>query len=232
MTTPIAAPTTVVKSGVVTGLDATPNARPSAGQGGSGRLVTQWGTALVGATDASTVGYRLVRIPSNAIIKSVKMGFDLNGASVTTLTLIAGLLFSDANDGTTPANQVNSAQFSSACFLADAGAGVDVSTSMKSQFADITFGAAGANTLSTFTDGFYVPSASGMPIWLAITQGGPGPQTDGAWAGFGRTTLTTSPSYELTQDPGGFFDIYAMPSTTNSITKAIYLTCECTYVGG
>lgn len=231
MTTPATYPTSFVKSGVITGWDATPNARPSAGQGGPGRLVSAWGTALISATQATTAATRLVRIPSNAIVKTVKVGFDLNGATVTTLTGVIGLLFSDApSDGTSAYQQGLGAQFSSACFAATTGAGFDLHTVGSNAMVDVTYTAAVG--VSTYTDGFYVPSASGMPIWLAITQGGPAPQTDGAWAGWGATSLSTSPSYQLASDPGCYFDIYWMPTTISSISKALQMTCECTYVEG
>ena len=233
MTTPSTLPTSFTKSDIITGMDGTPSSRYSAGQGGAGRVVIQTATVAVSSTLATTVGLRLVRIPTNAIVKAVKLGTD-NGTAVTATSAVAtiGLVFSDnANDGTSYLNTVNAAPFSCGAFAATTGAGytlgaalVNIAGLMK----DVTYQA--CLGVSTFTDGFYVPSASEMPIWLALTQGGPSPQTPGAWAGYGATSLSTSPSYQLNSDPGGFFDVFLQPTTTFNISAGFQLTCEVTYI--
>ena len=232
MTTPVTLPTSFVLSDVITGMDANPNVRFSAGQGGAGRVVIQSSTINVSATLATTTGLRLVRIPSNSIVKAVKIGIDLAVGTATSAVAVFGLLFSDNQyDGTTAANTANANQFSSACFAATTGAGYSLGAALVNAVGlmkDITYQA--ALGVTTFTDGFYVPSASEMPIWLAITQGGPSPQTPGAWAGTGATSLSTSPSYQLSADPGGFFDVYMQPTTTFSIAGAFQLTTEVTYI--
>lgn len=232
MTTPSTLPTSFVKSDIITGMDGTPFQRYSAGQGGAGRVVIQTSTVNVSATLATTVGVRLVRIPTNAIVKAVKIASDTTALTATSAVAVFGLVFSDnVNDGTSSANVNNAAQFSSGCFAATTSAGFSLGAALVNivgVFLDITYK---ANLgISTFTDGVYVPSASEMPIWLAITQGGPSPQTPGAWAGLGATTLTTSPSYQLSADPGGFFDVTMQPTTTFNISGPFQLTTEVTYV--
>lgn len=227
MATPVALNTTFLKSDIITGMDAYPIQRFPAGAGGAGRVVVQTATVNLSATLATTTSVRLVRIPSSAIVKSVKMGIDYQ--VVTTFTGIVGLLFSDQNDSTTAPNQGQTLQFSSACFVAGAsGAGLAMTTTLSGVMLDVTYKA--DLNVSTYSDGVYVPSASEMPIWLAITQGGPAPQTPGAWAGTGATSLTTSPSYQLSADPGGFFDVYFQPTVTLSATGTVQLTTEVTYI--
>lgn len=232
MTTPITLPTSFTKSDIVTGMDAYPSVRFPAGQGGAGRVVVQTATVNVSATLASTVGVRLVRIPTNSIVKSVKIGTETAGLTATSALIALGLVFSDnVNDGTPPALAASATQYSSACFAATTSAGYTLGAALVNTHGlmlDVTYKALlGA---STFTDGIYVPSASEMPIWLAITQGGPSPQTPGAWAGLGATSLSTSASYQVSSDPGGFFDVYFVPTTAFNISGAFQLTCEVTYI--
>jgi hypothetical protein len=221
------APTSATLSTVITNLDASPQVRSSGGQGAPARRVTAFGTAVITATQATTVATRLVRIPSNAIVKAVRIGVELNGVTITTLTGAVGLLFSDnANnlDGTASLNVNTLKPFSSACFCYQKAFAAILSMT------DVTWDS--VQNESSVTDGFYVPSASGAPIWQALTQGGPFPQAAGTWAGNGATTLSTSPSYQLTQDPGGFLDVFFQATTTTSMTGAVNMTCEVEYVEG
>ena len=228
MTTPLTLPasTSITLSNIITNLDNTPPSRDTAGQGGGGRSVIVTGVAAVSATLATTAGVRLVRIPSNAIVKSVKVGLDINGLTFTTLTGCLGLVFSDNYLDGTGFNYNNTLQYSCGCFAATTSAGFDF-TAAKGNMLDVTYKA--DLGVSTFTDGIYVPSASNMPIWLAITQGGPGPQTPGVWAGYGATSLSTSPSYHLSADPGGFFDVFFQPTTQNNVSALFQMTCEVSY---
>lgn len=228
MTTPLTLPasTSITLSNIVNDLDSTPPVRDTAGMGGAGRTVIVTGVAAVAAALATTAGVRLVRIPSNAIVKSVKVGLDINGLTFTSLTGALGLVFSDNYLDGTGFNYNNAKQYSCGCFAATTSAGFDF-TAAKGNMLDVTYKA--DLGVSTFTDGIYVPSASNMPIWLAITQGGPGPQTPGAWAGYGATSLSTSPSYQLSADPGGFFDVFYQPTTTTNVSAIFQMTCEVTY---
>lgn len=93
-----------LKSAAITNLDATPPVRPSAGrEGGVDRLYTVVGKAGP-TTDAATTGgiLRMVRIPSNACVKSIMYAQD---ADTTTASFDCGLYFSDAADGTSVSNQ-------------------------------------------------------------------------------------------------------------------------------
>lgn len=218
-----AAPTSSVKSTIITGLDATPIVRPTYGQGGAGRNVIAKSTIQAGATDATTVAYRMVRVPTNSIIKTVRVSLELNGGTATTFSGACGLLFSDTFDGTVNLNQGVLTPFSSACFAIASDA-----KATNTAWLDITF--ANAANGSSVTDGFYLPGSTDLPIWLAITQGSPGPlQTQGAWAGVGATSGSTMQSYHLTQDPGGFFDLFWQPSSTNSISKTMSFSMEVAY---
>lgn len=232
MTTPLTLPatTSITKSAQITTMDALQNPRDTAGQGGAGRLVVQSGLFTIPAALATTAGIRLVRIPSNAIVKAVKFGFELAGTiTATTLIGCVGLVFSDnTNDGTGGVNSVNAKQFSCGAFAATTSAGFDLHSVAADTLLDITYKAQVG--VSTFTDGLYCMGASTMPIWMALTQGSPGPQTVGAWAGYGATSLSTSPSYQLNSDPGCFFDVFFQPTTTTNLSAAAQGICEVTYV--
>lgn len=220
------APTSATKSTVITNLDASPQVRASAGQGAPGRLMAAWGTAGITATQATTVATRLVRIPSNAIVKSVQVCIELAGGTATTVTGNMGLLFSDNSnnlDGTPQGNQGSLTPFSSACFMYQKALAAVLTLT------DVTFHNAAGNSC---TDGFYVPSAAGAPIWQALTQGGPYPQTAGTWAGLGATSLSTAPSYQLSADPGGFFDVFFQATTTTNISATMQMTCLVEYYEG
>ncbi len=161
---------------------------------------------------------------------TTSQGFELAG-TITATTLIGnlGLVFSDnTNDGTGGVNSVNTLQFSCGAFAATTGAGFDLHTVAADVLLDVTYKAQVG--VSTFTDGFYTMSSSLMPIWMALTQGGPAPQTVGAWAGYGATSLSTSPSYHLNSDPGCFFDVFFQPTTTTNLSAAAQGLCEVHYV--
>lgn len=207
-----------VLSDVITSIDNNPQYRPGAGVGGLGRRVSLLGNYAAGATDASTIIYRMVRVPTNAIIKKVEVTLDLQGGTATHFQGSVGLYYSDnANDGT-PLLSVASATAVSASFFAKA---LDMHTFITQtntvgtgQFTDITFANA---TGTSATDGFYVPSASNYPLWLALTSGGyqgvltatgqPESGYTANWAGLGAVSSTTNPFYKISQDPGGFLDI-------------------------
>lgn len=82
--------TEALKSTPITNLDASPPVRPTSGRGGIGVLQIADGT--VTASDLVTSGstYRIVRIPSNAIIKSVWAHLD---TAVTTFTADIGVYY-------------------------------------------------------------------------------------------------------------------------------------------
>lgn len=79
--------TEALKTTAITNLDATPAVRPSTGKGGQAfvRQIDGVITVTDGATSPST--YQMARVPSNAIIKDIKIAVD---ATVTTLTCDIG----------------------------------------------------------------------------------------------------------------------------------------------
>ena len=67
---------------------------------------------------------------------------------------------------------------------------------------------------NSVTDGWYVPSASNQPLWMAAAQGGY--QATKNFAGLGAASGSTTPPYHLASDPGGFFDICVTLTSTMS----------------
>lgn len=94
-----------VQSISVADLDDNPAVRSEAGQGGAGIL--QCVNDYVVVTDSDAIGsiYSAVRVPSNAVVKSVQACLDAAG---TTITGDIGVYYSDnATDGTKAANATN-----------------------------------------------------------------------------------------------------------------------------
>lgn len=94
--------TEAVKSTPITNLDATPPVMNTAGKGGPARLHQVDGYAAVADAVTSGSTYRLCRVPSNAVVKHVRVCMD---AAVTTFTNDIGVYYSDdaskpAADGT------------------------------------------------------------------------------------------------------------------------------------
>ena len=200
-------------------LDATPPVRVT----NAGRLVTIVGSGLADVNMATTHYLPLIRIPTNALL--VKLELSLDTAPSTSLTGSVGLAFSDGNDGTP--NALKSTHklsagtcniFSQSFFLYQ----TDV-TAYVALWKDITFGNYTGNSVA---DGFYVPSASDLPLWKA-TQGSLrgvsklGAATSGAAPG----AFTSGVS-----DPGGFFDICWFATTTGVNTSAVTVNLRATYV--
>src|SRR6185295_2495280 len=93
-----------IKSLSITNLDSTPFIENNAGQGQVGRLITvdDYCTATAAGLQSSGSYYKLIRMPTFAIVKSVLLGSDagpnLSGAA---LALDLNLIFSDSTiDGT------------------------------------------------------------------------------------------------------------------------------------
>ena len=117
--------TEIVKSTAITDLDASPAKRATSGKGGKGLVTIVDGSCHVtsGVTAAGASYYRLVRVPSNCIVKKVEMWLDAAG---TTITGDIGLYYSDSPnlDGTSNANvaaagtPINADHFGSAVALA------------------------------------------------------------------------------------------------------------------
>jgi hypothetical protein len=213
--------TTFRLSNVLSGFDAQPIIRPTAGQGGPAELKSLMGTITVTNGDTSSFAYRMLRLPTNAIVRSLKVALD---AAATTFAGTVGLYFSDmaqpGGDGTNSLNQgvVFSASFFAFTYDIHANAG---------SWADITFQNAGGNSA---TDGFYVPSASNQPLWQAVAQGGY--QSTKNFAGLGATSGSTQPGYHMAADPGGFFDIvWINTSTVSAAGGGLQLSMDCQWTG-
>ncbi len=89
--------TEALKSTAITSLDAAPPVRTTSGRGAQGRLEHIDGVITVTDGDLATSTYAMVRIPSNAVVKDLKIAVD---TTVTTLTCDIGLSYSTGNDGT------------------------------------------------------------------------------------------------------------------------------------
>ena len=89
-----------VKSQSITNLDASPIVPNSAAQGAAGRKVTvdDWVAATAAGLNSSGSWYKIVRVPTGAIIKSVKVATDKapDAASAKTVAFDVNLIFSDA----------------------------------------------------------------------------------------------------------------------------------------
>ena len=237
MTAPATAPTSAVKSGIITNLDASPIIRPSAGNGGLGVVKMLQSTITPAASQATSVLSRLVRIPSNCIVTKVEVILD---AAATTLTGNLGLWYSDGtNDGTSAINVGNLTAISSAFFAYELAMatftylpGTDPANVIGlSAPVDVTFSAA---TLA-LTDGNYVPSQSGNPIWQAVAnllalQTTPvGAFTNSAQAAHFNTPSAGGSVYVRSDDPGGFFDVCLQLTSTGSVAN-VALTTRVTLV--
>lgn len=226
-TTPVTAPATAVATAVITNLDALPAVRTTAGQGAPSKVYRIEGMNSFSINQATTVLTRFVRIPSNAIVKSVKVILD--AAPSTSLVGNWGLWFSDALDGTSTSNKGNLTGISSACF-ADTITFTTFNVGVTTPFApvDITFGNSGGSNY----DGNYLPSQAINPIWQAIynslvtkTTNAAGAFTTAAGQHFIGGNLPDS----TMGDPGGFFDICCQLTSTGVNTSAVKALCIVDY---
>ncbi len=223
MTAPVTAPTTAVRSDIITNLHSSPIVRPSAGSGGACIVSRKQATITPATSAATSVLHRMVRIPSNAIVSRVAIILD---AAATTFTGDIGLWYSDDDDGTSAINRGNLTAISSAFFASVHPmatytylVGTDPANVVGlAAPVDMTFAAA---TLA-FTDGNYIPSQSGYPIWQAVAnllalQTTPvGAFTSSAQAAHFNTASAGGSVYVRSDDPGGFFDICIKLTTTGS----------------
>lgn len=141
--------TSALKSTAITALDASPVAIPTSGAGGAGLLKEIGGFVTAVAADAAGSTYRLVRIPSNAIVKHLFFESEAQGAGKVNLSVY----YSDsATDGTQVANQ-----------------GVIVPTTGDQFFAsDIDCAAAVASLDEVNESGNYPLSKRNLRLWDAL----------------------------------------------------------------
>ncbi len=233
MTAPVTAPTTATLSGIITNLDATPIVRASAGSGAAGHVQRLFATITPTASQATSVLNRLVRIPSNAIVTRVAILLDTVAGSSGLLGNV-GLWYSDdPRDGTNVNNAGNLTAISSAFFASllnmQGFAPVCTSgvftkptdgTTIASSFGpvDITF----ANTPAIYTDGSYLPSQAGNPIWLAVANSlallttPVGAFTQTSQQPHFNTASAGASVYVRSDDPGGYFDICLQLTTSGT----------------
>ncbi len=187
-----------VKSTSITNLDAQPILFNNAGQGGPGRTITVDDFCAATAAGLQSVGsyYKLVRVPSGALIDQVLLATDsgpnLNGA----LALDLNWIFSDSVDDGTPAFLQNLIPT-----LANTGGTVSIATYT------------GVNKMY----GTVKPSATASAF--AITD----ETFNGLGSNYSFTGgFLSKPLYELfgftdgrgqISDPGGFFDLMAYVAT-------------------
>src|SRR5580693_5421837 len=102
-----------VKSASITTLDGTTQQPPAQvqlteGIGAPGRLVnhSDFVAATAAGLQSTSSTYKLVRLPTRAILKSVELLSKVGGDTGTTLTIDLGFYYSDSTvDGTANANQ-------------------------------------------------------------------------------------------------------------------------------
>ncbi len=226
-TTPVTAPTSAVATAVITSLDATPAVRTTAGQGAPAIGYRILGTNSFSINQATTVLTRFVRIPSNAVISSVKVVLD--AAPSTSLIGNWGLWFSDALDGTSTSNKGNLTAISS-CFFADTITFTTFNVGVTTPFApvDITFG----NSGGTNYDGVYLPSRAIQPVWQAVYNSLVGLTTNATGAfttASGQHYIGGNVPDSTMGDPGGYFDICCQLTSTGVNTSAVKALLICDY---
>lgn len=145
--------TEALKSTPITNLDASPIVTNTAGIGAPGSLKVDSAFVTVSASMAAGSTYRLVRVPSNAIIKKIDFESEAQGAGKFNLSVY----YSDSTkDGTSPANT-----------------GVIVATTGDQFFAsDIDCASAVVATDKTNESGNYTLNLRNKHLWdaLALTS--------------------------------------------------------------
>lgn len=204
-----------VKSASLTNLDATPLVINNAGQGAVGRkiMVDDFCTATAAGLQSTGSYYKIARIPTFALVKSVKIATDagpnLNGA----LALDLNLVFSDSTDDGTPA-------FLQGLIPTSGNTGVTTTISAYSSPNKIF--------------GTWKPSAAATAISLTefLTNGlGSAYSFTGGFTNlplfqlFGFTDGRGQPS-----DPGGYFDLMAFVITGATTGGASNIYAQVEYV--
>lgn len=205
-----------VKSASITNLDAAPLVISNAGQGAVGRLITvdDYAAATAAGLQSSGSYYKLIRLPSFAIVKSVLMGADAGpNLSGSALALDLNLIFSDSTDDGTPTflqgliptsantgGTTTLASYSSPNKIY--GTWKPSASSALIEPAEFIFNGVGANY--SFTGGFV-----NQPLFQL----------------FGFTDGRGQPA-----DPGGFFDLLAYVATGATTGGACNLYARVSYV--
>lgn len=140
--------TSALKSTPITNLDSVPVVPNTTGEGGPGYLRSVDGFVTTVAADAAGSTYRLVRLPSNAKVKSVFLESEAQAAGAVNMSVY----YSDStSDGTSPANQ-----------------GLIVPTTGDQFFASDVSVASAVATDVTNESGNYPMSKRSLPFWSAL----------------------------------------------------------------
>jgi hypothetical protein len=205
-------------------LDSTPPVRLTAGNGGQVKTFVITGSATAPVNMPTTNFLPIVRIPTNSVVHKVEIALDT--APSTSLTGSIGLTFSDAFNASPPGDGTQG-QYASTYALTSATPSIvsqsfffyqAAITSYVGLWTDVTFQNYTGNSV---TDGFYVPSASILPLWQALTTG-IGKATSGASPGAFTSCAT---------EPFGFFDVVWFETTTGVNTSAVKISLRVTYSG-
>lgn len=100
-----------LKSTSITNLDASPPTANTAGQGGPGNSqdASDWVSATAAGLGSTSSTYKLVRLPSNCVVKAMRLTSKTQLDSGSALTVDVGAYYSDSTiDGTQGSNQGNS----------------------------------------------------------------------------------------------------------------------------
>jgi hypothetical protein len=205
-----------VKSQSITNLDATPIVPNTAGQGATGRRVEVDDFVTTTATGLQSAGssYRIVRIPTGAVIKSVTIATDKSAdvtASTAVLALDVNLAFSDSTKDGTPANLQG---------LIPTTANTGGTTTLASYSSpNKIFGTVKAVvTPAVIGPTEYVFNGIGTTYnFLGLTQ-------QPLWQTFGFTDGRGSPA-----DPGGYFDLLVYVLTAATTGQACNLYARVAY---
>lgn len=199
------------KSQSITSLDSVPIVPVSSGQGGPGRRIVVDDAAGTTATGLQSVGsfYKLVRVPSGAIIKSVKVWSDkaLDAiASAPTLGLDFNIAFSDSADDGTPTFLQG--------LIPQTGTAATTTTFTTYSSPNILFGTVVVNTTGVQKGNVGGAGTQGFgPVELLF---------NGSRTNYPATALISQPLWQIfnytdgrsnVADPGGYFDLVAYVST-------------------
>ncbi len=200
-----------LKSQSITSLDATPIVPVSAGQGGPGRRVVVDDLCATTATGLQSTGsyYKLVRVPSGAIVKSVKIWSDKaldSIASAPTLGFDFNLAFSDSTDDGTPSFLQG--------LIPQTGTAATTTTFATYSSPNIIFGSVTVSTTNSQKGGVGGGGTAGFgPVELLF---------NGSRTNYPMSSIASMPLWQIfnytdgrsnVADPGGYFDLVAYVST-------------------
>lgn len=214
--------TDAVKSTSLTNLDATPIQVMPPAQGGISRwsIVDDYATTTVTGLQSTGSYYKLVRIPSGAIVKRVTVWSDkaLDAkASAPTLGLDFNIVFSDSTDDGTPSFLQGG--------VPQTGTGATTTTLATYSSPNILFG-----TLVTST----AAGGGGNTAALGPTE----LLMNGSRTNYPLTSLVNEPLWQLFNytdgrsnpaDPGGYFDLVAYVSTAAATGVAANIYVQVIY---